>query len=59
MLLVKASYSSVFSTEIEMDVPEPRINTAEDQTTFTTDSNTEIGHFVFWATSQTATYYIP
>jgi hypothetical protein len=59
ILLEKAGYSSVFRTEIEMDVPQSRINTTEDQTTFTTDTNTEMGHFLFCATSRTAPYHIP
>jgi hypothetical protein len=59
MLLAKGSYNPVFSTEIERDGPRPRTNITEDQTTFTTDTNIEIGHFVFCATSRTAPYYIP
>lgn len=38
-------YISVLSNEIEMDVPQSRINTREDQTAFTGDINIESWSF--------------
>jgi hypothetical protein len=44
---------------LKFDVPQSRISTREDQTTFTDETNTEIVSFVLSATSRAVLYNIP
>jgi hypothetical protein len=45
--------------KLKFDVPQSRISPGEDQTTFTADTNTEIGSFVLCSMSRAVLYSIP